>query len=46
MDTDAQRIHYNARDILEGLNQSVIGQIHAKRDLSTLLAMHLLWSEE
>ena len=45
MDDTARHINYSAREILEGLNQSVIGQIPAKRDLSTLLAMHLLWSE-
>jgi ATP-dependent Clp protease ATP-binding subunit ClpX len=41
----AVRKNYSAQMILDELGRSVVGQESAKRDLSTLLAMHLLWSE-
>ena len=34
---------YGAPEIFAGLHKQVVGQIPAKRDLATLLAMHLEW---
>jgi len=38
-----QKVPSAAREIFADLNKQVVGQIPAKRDLATLLAMHLQW---